>query len=410
MVDPGWAVRTPDENDLILKAGTGPATTLAALATYLAEVASVEATTSMSMVNMAATNATWQGAANVASTTTLTSINTVAHLLAGWLVEKPPILSTAVSAYTTAYSAMIPAALCVANREEWASFCALNSIFPPFFMPAIVDRDREYFGHFWPNNTTTGSGYSATLVSLMAPLAVVPPITPPGASPGAPAAAAAAVAQSTATGVAGDAMRASSEAATQAAGSTGSGTDMVSKIGEQALQPLQQAIGVLPKAFESVAGLPEKLSQPLMSAMQSFGGMMGGAKGGEAVPGAAEALRAGGGAGAPTGLGPTAGAGGGGGIGGGGAGVGPGAAGMTSYTRPVSSFAPEAGGRATGLRSAGLLNAAEARIPTTTGGGVGGGMPMGSAGMLGRQQGDSEQESVTRARIVVNGEVPEQRS
>ena len=40
-------------------------------------------------------------------------------------------------------------------------------------------------------------------------------------------------------------------------------------------------------------------------------------------------------------------------------------AGLTSYTRPTSSFEPETGGRPTSLR-AGVLNAAEVRGPTAS--------------------------------------------
>ena len=61
-------------------------------------------------------------------------------------------------------------------------------------------------------------------------------------------------------------------------------------------------------------------------------------------------------------------------------------AGLTSYTRPTSSFEPEAGGRPTGLR-AGVLNAAEVRGPTAATGMGGSPMPMSPAGMLGHGKG-----------------------
>jgi len=89
----------------------------------------------------------------------------------------------------------------------------------------------------------------------------------------------------------------------------------------------------------------------------------------------------------------------------GGAGVGafPGA-GLTSYTRPTSTFEPETGGRPTGLR-AGVFNAAEIRSPTTSAGTGGTAMPIAPAGMAARGSSDnSEKEAVTHARIVVDGD------
>lgn len=399
MLDPGWAIRTPDANDLLLKGGTGPATMLTALAAYTAEMAGTEVAAGVSLANMGALNTQFQGATNISSTTAVTGLNTAAHLIFGWLAEKPPIITTAVNAYTTAYSAMIPAALCVANREEWAVFNALNIAFPGMFLPQVVALDSQYYGHFWPNNTSTGATYSATLVSLIPALALPPPITPPGASPAAPATAAAAVAESAATGAAGDAMRASSQAAAQAASGGQGGLGSFTDIAGKALQPLQQGFEAVPKAFESVFSLPEKAMQPVMGMMQNFTGMFGGALNGpQSGAFSAEALRPGG-VGAPgvTGLGPTAG-GGGGGVGGVGA-----AQGLTSYTRPVSSFGQDSGGRPTGLRGPGLLSTTELRGPTAVGGG--GAMPMAPAGMLARGQGgEGDQQAVTRARIVVEGD------
>ncbi|ORV28840.1 hypothetical protein AWB99_17195 [Mycolicibacterium confluentis] len=375
---------------------------LTALAAYTAEMAGTEVAAGVSAANMGALNAEFQGATNISSTTTVTGLNTAAHLLFGWLAEKPPIITTAVNAYTTAYSAMIPAALCVANREEWVVFNNLNLALPGMFTPQLIALDLEYFGHFWPNNTSTGATYSATLVSLIPALALPPPITPPGASPAAPATAAAAVAESAATGAAGDAMRASSQAASQAASGSQGGLGSFTDIAGKALQPLQQGFEAVPKAFESVLSLPEKAMQPVMGMMQNFTGMFGGALNGpQSGAFSAEALRAGG-VGAPgvAGLGPTAG--GGGGIGGVGA-----AQGLTSYTRPVSSFGQDSGGRPAGLRGPGLLSSAELRGPTAVGHG-GGAMPMAPAGMLARGQGgEGDQQAVTRARIVVEGDRPD---
>jgi hypothetical protein len=382
---------------LLLKGGTGPGSMLTALAAYTAEMAATEVAAGVSTTNMTALNAQFQGATSVASTATVTGLNTVAHLLFGWLAEKPPIISTAVSAYELAYSAMIPAQVCLTNRATWQLFNDINPALFGMLTGQILALDAEYCGHFWPNNTTAGMTYSATLMSLIPALAVPPPITPAGASPTAPAAAAAAVAEATATGAVGDAMRASSSAAQNVMSGGQAGAGSFTDIAGKAMQPFQQGLEAMSKGVEMVVGLPEKAMQPAMGFMQSLTGLFGsGFKGPEAAAFSNEALRPGGIA-APgaTSLGPTAG-------GGGGAGVAPG---LTSYTRPVSSFNAENGGRPTGLRPTGLLNAAELRGPTASGP-AGGAMPMSPAGMLARGQGGQgeDQQTVTRARIVVDGE------
>lgn len=398
MIDPGWALRTPEQNDLLLKAAPGGLPSMmAALAAYTAEMASTETAAGVSTASMVALNSEFQGAANVASTATTTGLNTVAHLLFGWLAEKPPLISTAVNAFTTAYSTMVPAPLCITNREEWAMYCAMNAVFPVFGIP-IAERDLEYFGNFWPNNARTGATYSATLTALMPTLAIPPPLTPQNAAPAMPAAAATAVAETAATTAAGDAMRVSSEAAGQAssAGSNGAGSFM--DVAQQALGPAQQAFDTLPKAFEGILGAPTSLMQPAMGAVQSLTGMFGGAMGGPNAATAAEAIRPAGGGVPATGLSTAMGGGGGGGA------AAPGSAhGLTNYVRPSSGFAQENGGRATGLRTPGLLHAGEVRGPAMAPGG--GAMPLGSAGMLARPQGgEGGQEQVTRARIVTEGD------
>ncbi|CAJ1578397.1 PPE domain-containing protein [[Mycobacterium] wendilense] len=398
MIDPGWALRTPEQNDLLLKAAPGGLPSMsAALAAYTAEMASTEAAAGMSTANMVGLNAGFQGAASLASTATTTGLNTVAHLLFGWLAEKPPIISTAVSAFTTAYSTMVPAALCITNREEWAMYCALNAVIPVFGIP-IAERDLEYYGGFWPNNARTGATYAATLTSLMPALAIPPPLTPQNAAPAMPAAAATAVAETAATTAAGDAMRASSEAAGQVASTGSNGAGSFMDVAQQALGPAQKAFETVPKAFEGILGAPTSFMQPAMSAVQGLTGMFGGSMGGANAASAAEAIRPTGAGGVPgAGLGALSGGGGGGGA------AAPGSAqGLTSYVRPSSGFAPENGGRATGLRTPGLLPAGDMRAPAMAAGG--GAMPLGPAGMLARSQDEGGQEQVTRARIVTEGD------
>jgi hypothetical protein len=93
----------------------------------------------------------------------------------------------------------------------------------------------------------------------------------------------------------------------------------------------------------------------------------------------------------------------------GGAGVGayPGA-GLTSYTRPASTFEPETGGRPTSFRG-GVANATEVGSLTTSVGTGGTAMPMAPAGRRARSSGDKSEGAVAYARIVVDGDQIEPR-
>ena len=164
------------------------------------------------------------------------------------------------------------------------------------------------------------------------------------------------------------------------------------------MQPMQAAMGAMQpmmgmfqapmQAFQGLSSLPQSM-------MGSLGGMFGGMKVGDVAVPAADLLKAG----APGAGGFGGGAGGGG--GGGGAGGGFPGAGLTSYTRPTSSFAPETAGRPTGLK-AGLLGAGDLRGPTTSGTG-GAPMPMSPAhaGMLGHGKSESSKDDVVHARIAL---------
>jgi hypothetical protein len=137
--------------------------------------------------------------------------------------------------------------------------------------------------------------------------------------------------------------------------------------------------------------------------MGAFSGMMGGnstAGGNGSAAAAAEPVNL---TAATAGVGGAGGGGGGGAVGSGGGYPG---AGLTNYTRPTSSFAPENAGRPTSLKT-GLLSATETRGPTMSGGG-GSAMPMSPAhaGMLGNGKGENEKDNVTHARIVVGEDAP----
>ncbi|WP_373177054.1 PPE domain-containing protein, partial [Mycobacterium marinum] len=67
MPDPGWAARTPEENDLVLKAGTGVSTHVANEAAWTSLGASHHASGVASAINTVATSTSWLGAGSAAS-------------------------------------------------------------------------------------------------------------------------------------------------------------------------------------------------------------------------------------------------------------------------------------------------------------------------------------------------------
>ncbi|TDK84791.1 hypothetical protein EI067_31835 [Mycobacterium paragordonae] len=146
-----------------------------------------------------------------------------------------------------------------------------------------------------------------------------------------------------------------------------------------ATEPLKEMLQAPMQAMQGVTSLPQSM-------MQSFGGMFPSAAAPSAAAVGEPALAAGGITGSA-----------GGGIGAGGGFPG---AGLTSYTRPTSSFEPESGGKPASLR-AGVLNAAEVRGPTVSTGGAP--LPMAPAGMLARGEADKDADKyVARARVVVD--------
>jgi PPE-repeat protein len=414
MPDPTWPSSPPEINYLRLvgpgAAGTG--TTLASAAAWQALMASNEAAASVSSVNTAATALNFEGLSGTASAATATGLNTSLHLLAGWAQEKAPIAASAVSAYETAVSAMIPAEVSMANRTAQAADVAMNPMVLGALTPAIVALDTEYFGEFWPHNAGAGAAYGSALAALVPALVVPPPLAPPGASPAAPAAAAAAVTQAAGETTGQEALKQSGRAAELLTGGAGSSTEQIGQMASTMMQPLQSAMQPLMGMFQA----PVQAFQGLSSLPQSMMGQLGGLSQAGIAPEAqipAAMLAAAGGPGA--GLAGAAGSVGAGtgaaslggavsaGAGGLGGGVGAPAAALTSFTRPVSSFAPEGGGRPAGLPG-GLLSASELRSPTTSV--AGGPMPISpaQAGMLGHGRGENTRDEVALARIVLKSD------
>jgi PPE-repeat protein len=389
MPDPGWAARPPEANDLLLKLGTGVATMLANNAAWTALGASHHASAAASMINTAATSASWLGAGSFGSAASATMLNASLHGLAGWVDVKPAVVSAAVSAYQMANAAMRPEPECTANRVETAADYNINPIVLGALTPRITSLEFEYYGVMWPNNSATGASYGGILAALAESLAIPPPLATMGASPAAPAEAASAVGQAAADAAAGDGMRGAFQgvqAGTQGAGQAASGgQDIGSQLGTF-MEPVQSMVGAVPQLMQA----PMQAMQAPMQAMQPLTSMMGmfanpGALGmGGATPGvsAVSAVAA-----APEVAG----------TGGGGAAFGGGVP-ATSFTRPVSAFEPGSSGRPVGLRPSGALGAESVRPQTTTvaGGTPVGGMPVGAAGGQRGSHGKSEQPATVR--------------
>jgi PPE family len=391
MPDPGWAARTPEANDLLLKTGTGVGTHLANQTAWTTLGASHHASGTASAINTAATSASWLGAGSAASATNVTMLNASLHGLAGWVDVKPAVVATAVAAFQTANGAMRPAPECIENRDEYVADNIANPSVLWTLTPRIVSLDFEYYGSMWPNNSAVGATYGGILAALAESLAIAPPVATMGASPAAPAQAASAIGEAAADTAAGDGMRSAYQgvqAGTTGAGQAASGgPDMGSQL-STFMEPVQSMMGAVPQALQASSGLlqaPMSAMQPLQSMMGMFAnpGAMGGAvPAGSAMSatGAISAAEAGASAG----------------VGGGGAALGGAGVPVTSFTRPVSAFESGTSGRPVGLRPSGALGAEAVRAPTTTVSGAPiGGMPVGAAAAGHRGSHGKDQQPAT---------------
>ena len=394
MPDPRWT-GPPEVVAGIFEAGN-PASVVANTAVWVTETVNKELAMGLSTLNALTTAAQWQGFGSVASMVANNGLNLGLQTLVGWTAHKITVTQAAVQAFMLAQSSVIPSLVSLTNRAETQILYDTNAFGVNF--PAITERETEYYGEHWPHNSSVGWAYSGALSALTAVLAVPPPAAPMGASPAAPAAAGEAVAEAAGQTGMSDAVQASGQVAGQAASAPADAGGQMSSLLQQpmsmvsgATQPLQELVQAPMQGIQGLTSLPQGLMSSMTGLLQS-----GGAPNAAAEAGAvAEPVLAGGGA--AGGLG-AASAGGGGGLGGF-----PGA-GLTSYTRPTSSFEPEAGGRPGSLR-AGVLNAAEVRGPTASMGMGGNPMPLSPAGMLARgSASDSDKDAVTRARVVVGGD------
>lgn len=393
MPDPRWS-GPPEVIAATFEAGS-PAPVITNNAAWTAETACHEAAMGLSAVNTTATAASWQGMGGVASTAAALGLNAALQTLAVWTVEKIALTQAAVDAFIVASSSVVPSQVCQLNRDEWATANATN--FFGIRTAEIVALDTEYFGEHWPHNSSVGWAYSAALSTLCAALALPPPIAPAAASPAGPAAAGEAVAQAAAQTGINDALQLSNRTA-QAAGQTTSVPAASSSPLSAFIEPLQQGVSSVIQPLTGSAQAPMRGLQGLtgmpQAFLQSVGGMFpaAGISDGATTSGAEPAFRTGDGAGRLNAGTPS---------GAGGLGGYPGA-GLTSYTRPPSSFEPPAGGRPIGLRGE-LLGAAEHRSPTVSPA-AGGPMAMTPTGPPARGGGDADKRVVARARVTVDGD------
>ncbi len=395
MADPLWF--GPPEAVAALLETSSPATIVANIAAWLAEAIQHELSMGVSVANVGATLTQWLGLGGAAYGVKGTELNLLGlQPLAAHCLKHVSIGQAAVEANTIARSSVIPAVVCQTNRDETAALYASNIC--GCNTPAIVANETEYFGYFTPQNTSIGLAYASTLNALIGAIASTPPpITPVGASP----AAAVGPAESVAESAANTGMSTGPAEAVQAAGQAASPGSGISQI----MQPLQ-AMTSLPNTLKPVTELPTQLlnnaSQSFSGPMQNIVGMFPsllsqqgvGAAGSVPVEAVAGPL----GGGVASGVSAaTAG-------GSGAVGVGYSGMGLTKFTQPAGDFSTEpVGGRATTLRAAGLLSAADLRSPTAPVGGTPMPMSPAGAGMLGRDSAAGDRDKVPHARIVVHG-------
>jgi hypothetical protein len=401
--DPRWT-GPPEDIAATFEAGS-PASVISNNLVWITETSHHGLAAGVSSANTVSTLGSWQGFGANASGAAANGLNAALQTTAGWTAHKVAVTQGAIDAFTTARSSIVPSVVVKGNRTEREAMDKANPGALWSFTPAIIERDLEYYGEHWPHNSSVGLGYSTAMSGFTAALGMPAPLAPAGASPAAPAEAGEALAQAAATTGGQDGVSLSSQAAqaagqAPAAGASGITDQLGSLIGpvqeaaSSAVQPLAGIFQTPLQGLQSVASLPSSL-------MGSAGGLFSSATAQEAAQVEAVAGPLAGSSGAAGGIGA--------GVAGAAGGVGAfSGAGLTSYTRPTSTFEPEPGGRPTGLRTV-ASNAPAVPTPTSRLGSGVNGMPM-APGALARGNGDNsaQQADVTHARIVVADDRVEQ--
>lgn len=377
-----WPALPPEDAYALLVGPnvSGEATTVASGAAWQAQTIESVTHAALSQSNAVMTQPGWIGLGGAASTMTATVMNAVLTALSGWCEETVPIAEAAAGAYRAAASTMFNTAVCEQNRTEQAGDVAINPLVWGALTPDIARLDGTYYGLYWTTNATEGTTYATVLTGFLSALAIPPPLGPLSVSPTAPAAAAEQVAEATAQGAAGDGMRSSAQAAADFGGQSSSAQSM--------LEPLMSAAQAPLSGAQSLTSPVENGLQAFTSPVSQFAGMFG-----QFGSGGAMTPTAGGGVPVSTAMGATslgASAGGGGsGLAGGSTGYA--GTGLTSYTRPTSSFSPESSGGRASYAKPGLARPGGAAAAPVTGG-----APISPAGMMRHGESGKGKDGETR--------------
>src|ERR1700730_10107874 len=173
-LDPRWVGAPPELVALIFEGGPGPESIVAYATVMATEAANHQMSMAVSTTNIAATSSQWIGVAGAANVAKGTALNMggleplAAHCAKHVLLAQPPV-----DAYTMAAPSVIPSVACQANRDLWGTLCATNWFGQNF--PGITSQDIQYFGDYWPQNSSVGLLYATTLGSISAAAAVPPP-------------------------------------------------------------------------------------------------------------------------------------------------------------------------------------------------------------------------------------------
>src|SRR6201999_1342405 len=173
-LDPRWVAAPPEIVALIFEGGPGPESIVAYAAVMATEAASHQMGMAVSAATIATTSASWTGLAGTANVARGTALNTGGlEPLAGHCAKHVMLAQAAVDAYTMAAPSVIPSVACTANRDLWGVLCATNWFGQNF--PGITSQDLQYFGDYWPQNSSVGLLYATTLGAISAAAAVPPP-------------------------------------------------------------------------------------------------------------------------------------------------------------------------------------------------------------------------------------------
>lgn len=378
-----WPALPPEDAYALLVGPniSGEATTVASGAAWQAQTIESVTHAGLSQSNAVMTQPGWIGLGGAASTMTATMMNAVLTALSGWCEETVPIAEAAATAYRAATSTMFNSAVCLQNRAETAADIHINPAVWGALTPDIARLEGTYHGLYWTTNATEGTTYATVLTGFLSALAIPPPLGPPSVSPAAPAAAAEQVAEATAQGAAGDGLRSSAQAAADFGGQGSSAQSM--------LEPLMSAAEAPMSGAQSLTSPVENGLQAFTSPLSQFAGMFG-----QFGSGGAMTPTAGGGVPASTAMGGTTSIGasaGGGGSGFAGGSTGYAGTGLTSYTRPTSSFSPESSGGTASYAKPGLARPGGAAAAPITGG-----APISPAGMMRHGESGKGKDGETR--------------